>query len=164
MNTLNVNQFDMSVMLAQATNLTNPNVIAVRTNPSSAQVSFPSGTAVKLIAGQSDERLVDACTGPTDPSFLGVIVYNSRKATTAPGDRRDVFAPGSTLYLEAAGAIPRGSFLSYVAPTYSGSTQLTDPQVQVATTGQTVIGQAYDQANGANAMLQVTIVYPFVSP
>jgi len=158
--TLNVNQFAPTQIIGAVSALFNPNVLPVRTNPASAQPTFPSGTVVKLISGTSDEILVDAVTSGQDGPVYGIIVYNSRKNSTLPGARRDLFCTDSAMWVLASAPITRGQQVTAIPPTYTGGVQVTDAMVAPATSTAFVCGVALDNAAGAGSMIRIQVKTP----
>jgi len=149
---LNQNQFAQTPILGQAASVENPAVFPVRLNPSSTAV-LQAGSAVKLIAGTSNEYLVDATTGPTDGPVFGIIAYNMRKNLYAAGDSAEVFGEGSVVFLESSAAITRGAKVASTAAT-SGN----DPTVATAVNSTDYItGYALDSAAGAGALIRVMV-------
>lgn len=151
------NQFVPTSLIGSTTGLANPNTVSVQPNPSSSQLTFPAGTAVKLITGASNEILVDAVTGPTDGPVFAVIQSKHQKSTTLPGFTREASARLNEINLLSGAAIARGDKVAYFAPTYVGGVQATDPLVKTAVATNYVLGVALDRATAAGQIIRVLV-------
>lgn len=149
---LNQNQFAQGPILGQVSMLPNVNIVPARINPSSTVV-ITAGSPVKLIAGTSNEILIDGCADQTEGPVFGVVVYNMRKNTYAANDAVEVACAGSYVLLKSAGALARGTSVSSTAATVSA-----DPLVNNdATSGHYLVGTVIDTATAANQLVRILI-------
>ena len=158
--TQNVNSFTYTNVIGGNTGVLNTNSQEVLVNPASTVLpAVPSGAAVKLFAGASSQLLVELCSGPTDGPVFWVIYFSAKKNTSPIGFQfpRTAACELNEIYLAAAAAIPRGSKVSYVAPTWVSGVQVTDPLVKVAVSGDYVTGVALSEAANAGDFIKVQI-------
>jgi hypothetical protein len=149
---LNINQFQQSVakgMLDLKHGSTN--VLACQINSGSAG-GLVAGQAMKIVNVVGGIPDIIECTAATDDVF-GVIAYDIKDTTFNAGDKVEVaFDTGTIIYMQASAAIAANAKLMYVV---SGQ------QVATATTGNTLIGRALDEATAAGQLIRVRMMLSF---
>ncbi|MDR2675906.1 MAG: hypothetical protein LBC18_13830 [Opitutaceae bacterium] len=146
MSTQSLNQFAPGALAGDSVKGPNLNKVSARILPASAAVEFIAGQAVKLASGASPEILVDAA-GADDAPF-GVILYNTKKNTVAPGAVVEIALAGSFVYLEGGAAVARGSLVK--SEPGSGA-------VSPAAAGEQALGIAVSQTGAAGQLVAVLI-------
>lgn len=144
----NPNQFSQTPILGMPDLRQQPNSFFVTLNPESVFTDFQVGTVLKLIAGAGPQIIVDAAAATDVP--YGIIPYNLKKNTFAPGDTVQMFADGSVLYVQTSAAVDRGAKLQFLNT--GGS-----PTVATRASSNTVLGIALDQAEDADAIIRVQV-------
>jgi hypothetical protein len=149
----NQNQFAQTPMLAQVSQIPNPNIFEAQILPASPATNITAGDAVKLVTGAGTQIQVEICTGPTDGPVFGFIVFNLRKNSgILPGDTVEIAAVNSVITLKASAAIARGA---NVSATPGDATN--DPLVTTSVATNFVAGQALDRATAASQLIRVLV-------
>lgn len=152
--TQSLNQFAQSPILGLVDQIPSLNVITAQILTTSAATAIQVGSTVKLVDGTGANIIVDVCSAVTDGPVYGVILFNQKKNTYAPGDRVEIACVGSVLYLKTSAAVARGTKVGTTPATTTA-----DPTVQAIATAATdyVTGVALDKATAANQLIRVQI-------
>lgn len=126
-------------------------------NPSSDAL-FQVTTPVKLLSGAtSTQVVVDASTATTDGPFLGTISFSERSNDNLTGVV-EIDTAGAEIWFNSNEAIPAGSLVTIVNGDVNN-----DPTVQVATTGDWVLGTALTGTSAGNTPVRV-LIQPSAAP
>lgn len=146
----NQNQTFQTPALGQVTRDPQPQTIPAQIIPTSTAAVICAGCTVKLVAAAGPNVIVDVCLTASDGPVFGVIPFNNRKNTYAPGDSIEVVGPGGYLLLKSAGAINRGVNVSCVNPGVSTN----DPLVAAdAVVGDYILGVTVSQLAAAGLVV-----------
>lgn len=145
------NQFNQSPIQGQAGLGRQPSTISAQIDVSSAG-GLIAGQAVKLVptAAPGVPHVVE-CADDSDDVY-GFINYNIRNATFKAYDSVELSAfRGNYMWMTAAGAITQGADVMIV---------IASKKVTTATSGNRIIGKAFDQAAADGDMIRVYINLP----
>lgn len=142
----NLNQFAMTAIKGGLAQSPSGSVLSCQIATNSGS-TFYGGTAVKLIAGTSQQILVEK-TAATEAIF-GFVIYNPKKPSgNTAGDTIEVALPGSIMYMESSASFNRGQLVEQVA---------TGDKVAAYAGVNTTVGVALDTSSGANQLVRVMI-------
>lgn len=149
----NQNQFAQTAMLAQVSQIPNPNVFEAQILITSVATNIAAGDAVKLVTGAGTQIQVDKCTSVTDGPVFGFIAFNLRKNSgILPGDTVEIAGVNTVITLKASAAIARGA---NVSATPGDATN--DALVTTSVATNFVAGQALDRATAASQLIRVLV-------
>ena len=146
-----INQFQQAPFLGQLDlKVGGTNVVAGQVDVSQ---SFPiyGGTAVKIVDNGSNIPKVAACSADTDNVF-GFIAYDVKSPGYVAGARVEIAIQQACVWLYATTAITRGTQV-VLDVTSQGA-------VQAASSGDTVVGFAYDGAAAYGSLIRVYLSTP----
>jgi len=128
----------------------NSNVVSCQIDVSSAGGLVP-GQAVKMVDSANGVPKVVECAAASDDVF-GFLIYDIRRQTFPALAYVEVAAlRDNVVYLEASAAIARNASVMIVI---AGS------KVALATTGNRVVGRAYDKAASSGDLIRVVVDLP----
>ena len=147
---LNINQFGLTSIQGQMDLSKNFQTVSCQVDTSSAG-NLVAGQAMKMVDSAGGVPKLVECAAASDDVF-GFINYDIKSKTFAAGDRIEVSASrGNVMYMTASAAISRNAKVMVVI---SGS------KVATATTGNMIVGRAYDKAVNVGDLIRVTIDLP----
>lgn len=149
---LNQNQFAQTPIQGQLDLKFNPNTVSAQIDVSSAGALVP-GQAVKMVNSAGGVPKVVECSDDSDDVF-GFINYNIKNRVFNAYDYVELSAlRDNCMFMTASAAIARNAKVMIVV---SGQ------QVATATSGNMIIGRAYDQASASGDLIRVIIDLPGV--
>lgn len=146
----NINSFSQTPVQGQLDMRFNANTIAAQIDVSSAGGLVP-GQSVKIVDSAGGVPKVVECADDSDDVF-GFINYSIKDATFAALDNVELsYFRGNVMYMTAGAAIARNAKVMVV---------IASKKVVTATTGNTIIGRAFDKAAADLDLIRVTIDLP----
>lgn len=148
---LSQNQFSETSLLGVLDQHLDFNTISVQIDPSQATpLSF--GAAVKMVdSATGGAPSVVACSADSD-NVLGFINFNLKTILFTAGNMCEISIGGNVIYLYATAAIARGAQVCLDLTTNGG--------VQPSTTGNNIVGWAYDKATAPGQLIRVYLKTP----
>jgi len=150
--TPNPNQFAQKTQLGVVDLRFNLNTVAVQIDSSQSSPLY-AGAAVKMVDSVDGIPKVIGCSANSD-EVLGFINFDIKSPQFSAGDRAEISMSGNVLYLYATGAISRGAQVTLDLSTNGGVAQL------VPSSGNKIVGWAYDKAVAAGALIRVHVKTP----
>lgn len=147
---LQQNQFALAPIQGMADLRFNANTISAQVDSSSAGGLVP-GQPVKLVDSAGGVPKVVECAADSDDVY-GFIQYDIKSQVFDAGARVELSAMrDNVMYMTASAAIARGAPVAIV---------LSGVKVVTASTGQMIVGRAYDKAAANGDLIRVTIDLP----
>lgn len=146
----NQNQFAQSPNKGDLDMRFNPSSLSAQVDTTSAGGLVPA-QAVMMVNSPGGVPKVVECAADTDDVY-GFINYDLKSTTFEPLSKVELSAlRGNFMYMQSSAAIARNAPVAIV---------VAGQKVVTATTGQRIIGRAYDEATGADQLIRVTIDLP----
>lgn len=147
------NQFAQTVLLGMIDLRFNPSTVSVMV-ASTQSTALYAGSAVKMVDSADGVPKVVGCSADSD-EVLGFINYDVKTAQFLAGMPAEISMDGNVMYLYATAAIARGAQVCLDLTTNGGVRAKAD-----ATSGDKVVGWAYDKATTAGALIRVWVKTP----
>ena len=112
-----------------------------------------AGAAVKMVNSANGVPKVVGCAADSD-NVLGFIIFDIKTVTYVAGVAAEISLFGNCQYLYATGPINRGAQVTLDLTTVGGVAQ------KVGSSGNSIVGWAYDQAPAAGALFRVMVQTP----
>lgn len=145
-----INQFDLSPVQGMMDLKFNPSVVSGQIDTTSAG-GLIAGQPVKMVNSVGGVPKFVECAAASDDVY-GFIVYDIKDQVFNVGSRVEVAAMrNDVMYMTASAAIARNAKVMIV---------LSGTQVATATTGNTIVGRAYDEATALGQLIRITIDLP----
>lgn len=142
------NAFAQSAQLGMIDLRFDYNTVSVQIDSSQATALY-AGAAVKMVDSADGIPKVVGCAANSD-SVLGFINFDIKSVAFVAGDRAEISMGGNVVYLYATAAISRGVQVSLDLSTNGGVHAITS-----GTTGDNIVGWAYDKAPAAGTLIRV---------
>lgn len=149
----NQNQFAQSEFLGVLDLRFNPDTVSVQID-STQVVALSAGSAVKIVDSADGIPKVVGCTADTD-EVLGFIIFDIKSKSYKAGDRAEISMSQNVMYLRSTGAIGRGVQVCLDVTTIGGVRAIGS-----ATSGDKIVGWAYDKAVSAGTLIRIKVGTP----
>jgi hypothetical protein len=148
---LNMNQFNISAVKGMVDLKVGPaNIVSCEVDTSSAGNLVP-GQAVKIVSTIGGIPNVVECSAASDDVF-GIIAYDIKSTAFGAGDKVEIaFSRGTAVYMEASAAISANAKVMIV---------LSGQKVATATTGNMIVGRAFDAASASGDLIRIIVDLP----
>lgn len=147
------NQFAMTSILGNLDLRYNPDTVPAQIDNSEAGTLY-AGQAVKLVDNAGGVPKVVACSANSDQVF-GFINFSIKDKTFIAGSRAEISLDQNVMHLYATAAIARGAQVCLDITTVGGVRSLAS-----ASSGDCIVGFAYDQAAAAGSLIRVKLNSP----
>lgn len=150
----NVNAFAQSPQLGMIDLRFDPDTVSVMISPNQATALF-AGAAVKIDASAGNDGVpkVIGCAANADEVF-GFLNYDIKSQDFRAGKMAECSQAGNVMYLYSTTAITRGTRVTLDLSTNGGVGAL------VGSSGNDVVGWAYDGATAAGQLIRVKLITP----
>lgn len=149
---LSQNQFQQSTILGKVDLQYDYNTVSVVIDSSQATPLW-AGSAVKMVDSADGTPKVVGCAADSD-ECMGFINYDVKNVAYLAGNAAEISMAGNLIYLYATAAISRGTqvTLDLTSPGSVGPL--------VSSSGNNIVGWAYDKAPAAGALIRVYLKTP----
>jgi len=150
---LSQNQFQQSGVVGWVDMPYNTNTVAVQIDVSQATPLY-AGSAVKMVDSADGIPKVVGCSANSD-EVLGFINYDIKNVAFLAGNKAEISMKQNIIYLYATAAIARGAkvTLDLTSPGSVGPL--------VSSSGDDIVGWAYDKAPAAGTLIRVFLECPY---
>lgn len=153
--TLSQNQFALQSIAGMVDELYNYNTVPVMIDVSQASPMY-AGQAVKIVDSAGGVPKVVACTANTD-QVLGFLNFDVKTVQFLAGMPAEISMAGNVMYLYATAAVARGVQVSL---DIYGAANASLGGVKVGSTGDCIVGWAFDKAVNPGDLIRVFIKTP----
>lgn len=130
----------------------NPDTVAVQIDDSQVD-ALPTASAVSIVDDPADGLpKVVGVSGNDDTDFMGFLNYSIKDRQFKAGQRAEISTELNVMFLISTGAISRGHQVC-LDTTYDGGVA----DIDDASAGDVIVGDAYDGADGAGQLIRVKI-------
>jgi hypothetical protein len=150
--TLNPNQFAQTPIVGMIDLRFDYDTVSVLIDVSQATPLY-AGMAVKVVQSSDGVPKVVGCAADSDNVF-GFINFDIKTIQYVAGNAAEISQAGNVMYLYATGAILRGTQVTLDLTTGGGIAQAT------GSSGNSIVGWAFDQAAAAGALIRVKLTCP----
>jgi hypothetical protein len=155
-NALSPNQFSQNPIVGMIDMRFNTDTIAAQIDVSQSTPLY-AGMAVKVVDSADGIPKVIGCAADSDGVF-GFINFDIKSLAFNAGDRCEISQAGNVMYLYCTGAVARGSQVTLDLSVGSGAVAQA-----TGSSGNTIVGWAFDHGAGAGSLIRVKLTVPSFS-